>query len=83
MPESECRHNIRLAVKAKVRPASAAKRSQQLLMMQLGIARPEETISDEHLHQYAPFFDGSMAPLQLQAFVALFGLVVPDEADLA
>jgi hypothetical protein len=29
-------------------------------MEQLGIARPEEVISDKHLAQYAEFFDGPL-----------------------
>ena len=82
VPENEKRRSARLAVKAKARPASMVKRSQQLLMVQLGIATPEEKLSAEHLAQYAEFFNGPLNPAQVQALASLFGLTVPtEEAD--
>ena len=67
------RRSSRLGVKARSRPASAMKRSQQLLMVQLGIARPQEVISDEHLAKYAEYFEGPLAASQVQALAVLFG----------
>lgn len=81
VPESEKRRSSRLAAKARTKPASAVKRSQQVLMAKMGIAAQEEVISDSHLAQYAQFFQGPMTISQVQALAALFGLTVPVGVD--
>ncbi|KAM0926268.1 hypothetical protein ACQ4PT_003398 [Festuca glaucescens] len=83
-PPSVVRRSARVA--GRFAPGTLIKSQQRTLMIQLGIAREGEVISDEALHAYLRYFDEQpMMTDHLAACLALFGwhpdvlLVVDDD----